>query len=119
MSITKQQIFEKAAANFTWVEIDGWGKVGVRSCPTLQNSHRWVTYTNPQTGEIIPEERAKQQIHELIDQLMVDPETPMFDEEDFDALAELDAEKLAPLSLAIREFNSANQKKVTVESADT
>ena len=135
MSLTKAGLLEKAQGKFAWVEdVPVFGTIGVRSCPQLESSMRWVTYTDQETGKIIPEQRAKGPIHEMIDQLMEEApgdepctmeqtETmsgdedkvwrlrPMFTDADFDALAALDSDKLAHLLSAIRKFNGAIEKK--------
>ncbi len=112
MSLTKAALLEKAQGKFAWVDdVPIFGTVGVRSCPQLESSMRWVTYTDQETGKIIPEERAKGPIHEIIDQIMLDETHPMFTDADFEMLAELDADKLAHLLTAIRTFNDEVEKK--------
>jgi hypothetical protein len=112
MSLTKAALCEKAQATFAWVEdVPIFGTIGVRSCPQLESSMRWVTYTDQDTGKVIPEERAKGPIHEIIDQVMIDETTPMFTDEDFDLIAAFDAEKCSHLLTAIRTFDTEVQKK--------
>lgn len=110
MSLTRQQMEEKAKQKFEWVEVEGFGKVGIQSISQLQLSRRYVGYTDPTTGNTIPEELVKQNIHNLIDQIMIDEKTPMFTDEDFDKLATWRAEKLDPIYRALEIFNGDEPK---------
>ncbi len=112
MSLTKAGLLENARGRFSWIEdVPHFGTVGVRSCPQLEFSMRWVTYADQETGEVIPAERAKAVIHEIIDQIMLDEKTSMFTDEDFDELAALDSERLTFLTAAIRKFNEEDGQK--------
>lgn len=113
MSLTKAALFDKIKPRCEQVDVPGFGKVFIRTCPNLKFTSRWVSYADPATGEIIAEERAKSSIHELIDQVYVDEKTPMFSDDDFETLAEGDPERLAPLNDAVREFNNGDPKKTS------
>ena len=108
MTLTKEQLLEKAKPKFAWVEIEGFGKVGVRSWSQVQQSRRIAL----NTPENLP-------AYQLIDQLMQDEETPMFTEADLAALNESDSGQLAPLFTAIEAFNGNDPKKASGESTDT
>jgi hypothetical protein len=101
------------------VDIEGFGEVGIRTCPALQASHREISYFDPQTGALVQAERAKAQIHQIIDQLMLSEDLPYFSEDDFDLLATWDAEYIGKLTAAINEFNDEGQKKAKVELSVT
>ena len=109
-TLTKAILLEKAKPRFEWVEVGGFGRVGIRTCPQVRLSRRYVSYTDQATGEMIPEEQAKSGIHRLIDQLMETEERPMFTDDDFEMLADLDPEKLSPLFDAIETFNGNEPK---------
>ena len=114
MTLTKAALLSKAAGRFEWVEIEGFGKIGIRSCPQIQLSRRQVSYWDAAANRVNQEEQAKANIHTLIDQVMANETDPMFTEDDFDELAALDGEKLNPLYDAIAAFNG-DQKKVAAE----
>lgn len=118
MSLTKAGLLEKAQGRFAWVEdVPVFGTIGVRSCPQLEASMRWVSYRNQDTGKIIPEERAKAEINDVIDQIMLDEQTPMFTDDDFADLAALDTEVFAHLTTAIRTFNDREENSEKKDSA--
>lgn len=50
---------------------------------------------------------------QIIDQIMLDENEPMFTDEDIDSLGDMDGERLAPLMLAIQRFNFGDPKKTT------
>ena len=110
-TLTRAKLISTAAPRYELIEVEGFGKVGLRSVAQMQLSRRYVSYTDPLSGATLPDEQAKSGIHKLIDQLMTDEKTPMFTDEDIDLLAGLDAEKLSPLYDAIDVFND-DQKKV-------
>ena len=112
MSLTAQQLLQKAQPRFEWVEVEGFGEVGIRSVSRLAASVRDSSYRDPVTGQLMPDRLAGADVHTLIDQLMISPTESMFTDEDFDQLASLDAAQLAPLYLAINEFNSRNGQPV-------
>jgi hypothetical protein len=106
MSLTKEKLFELAQPRFQWVEIEGFGKVGIQSVSRLRASQREASYRDPQTGELIPEELAKADLYTLVDQVMIDEKTPMFDDSDVPRIAELSAAALSNLFVAINDFNA-------------
>ena len=111
MSLTKQQLLDKAKPRFEIVDVEGWGPVGIRTCPQIQSARRSVTYNDPTTGAPDLEGLAHSGIHRLIDQLMTDEETPMFTDDDFDELSVLNVGVLTPLYNAIDAFDGGESKK--------
>ena len=105
MSLTKQQFLDNAALRFELVDVPGVGEIGVRSVPQLTVSRREVSVRDPVTGAYVPGEWEKVDVYALIDQIMVDENTPMFAEDDVEALGMLDAAKLAPFHQAVQLFN--------------
>ncbi|MCP4211797.1 MAG: hypothetical protein GY764_10005 [Halieaceae bacterium] len=118
MTLTKAALLEKASGRFEWVDVAGFGKVGIRSCPQIQLSRRQVSYWDAANNRVDQDEQAKANIHSLIDQVMISETEPMFGEDDFGVLAALDGEKLNGLYDAIAKFNG-DQKKVSDEYSDT
>lgn len=108
MSLTAKQLLEKAKPRFEWVQVKGWGKVGIRSRGKLLASQREASYRDMNTGELIPEELVKADLHVLIDQVMKDEKTPMFSDDNLQALGECDEQLLIPLYDAITKFNGGN-----------
>ena len=117
MSLTKQQFLAAAKGDYKVVDVDGFGQIGVRSCPQLQFSLRITSYRDPVTQKVIPEEAAKADVHRIIDQVMVNETTPMFTDEDIDTLQGLSSSKLGPLLEALEE--ASDQKKQSGESKPT
>ena len=78
----------------------------------MQLSRRFVSYTDPVTGDVLAEEQAKSGVHKLIDQVMESEGKPMFSDDDFETLSTLDAEKLSPLYDAIDAFNDDQKKSI-------
>ncbi|GAG07403.1 unnamed protein product, partial [marine sediment metagenome] len=93
------------------VTVDGFGDVLIKTCPNLVLSARLVSYADPQTGMVLPEEQAKSSSHMLIDQVCQLNGEPMFTDDDFDTLAAADPDALGPLSDAVLAFNAEHQKK--------
>lgn len=117
MTLTRSRLLDIAKPTAKLVDIEGFGQVWLRTCPQLQNSRRFVSYTDPGTGQLLPDEQAKSGIHRLIDQVMESEGVPMFTDADFDELSALDVDKLSPLFDALDELG--DQKKVSGESTDT
>lgn len=103
-AITRDLFFKTAEPRFAWVDVEGWGRVGICEVSQLQFSRRQASYYDADGNEV-EEEIAKQWVHAIIDQVMIDKDTPMFTDRDFRRLAQLSAKKLEPITLAIIEFN--------------
>jgi len=117
-TLTREALFEKAARRYEVVDVDGWGKVGIRSRSQVGKSRR-ETAMFDDDGKLIRSVYDMRQIHMLIDQLMVDETTPMFTESDVEALGELDGVKLEPLHAAVWLFNATEDPKKTDASNDS
>ena len=115
-SLTKEILLEKTKCRYEEVEIDGWGTIGIRSVSPVKRSHR-MSKMFDDNGNIKQEEVDKRDVLRLIDQLMVDENTPMFSEADFDTLVETDAARWDPINEAIRVFNGEEPEKN--DSGDT
>lgn len=113
MSLTKAALFEQAKPRFEWVDVPPFGKIGIRSVSRLRRTQRESSYRDPETGELIPAVLELAEAHVLIDQIMIDEQTPMFDESDAGAIGQLDAAKLGPLLEAVAVFNGAEKKPMT------
>jgi hypothetical protein len=110
MSITAAQLLEAAKQKTSIVEVDGFGKVTLRTCPAIQLSRRWIGYTDQQTNQVIPEEHAKSGLHKIIDQVCGADGAPLFTDDDLDKLAALDARTIGELYNAIDTFNGDEVK---------
>jgi hypothetical protein len=104
-TITKETFAKKAKQRYEEVEIDGWGTIGIRSVSSLRASQRASRLFSLETGELIREQADLQSFHRIIDQICVDPDTPLFTEADIEFLQDLDESRLAPIKRAISEFN--------------
>lgn len=111
MSLTKQALQDKIKPTFRWVDVEGFGRIGVRTVPYVQAAMREASYSDPKTGYPIPEQAAMRGIHQLIDQVMVDEKTPMFTEEDETWLSVGDPTKMAPLFAAVDAIDADEKKK--------
>lgn len=87
------------------VEIPGIGEVWLRANPQANLSRRHASYSDPS-------QLACAAAHRLIDQVMLDPKTPMFTEEDTEAIQSLDSALLARVIDALDHFDGYDQKKV-------
>lgn len=87
------------------ITVEGLGQVHVRSVSQLQLARRATSYRDPKTGELLPEEAAKDTTYKIIDQLTDANGKPLFTDADFDQVAAMDAIQVEPLLSAIDEFN--------------
>ena len=110
MSITKQHFLNKAKGRFEWVEVEGFGKIGLRSIPQITSARRDCQARDLETGLFTEEGFAAAPIYQIIDQVMSNEKTPLFAEEDFESLAELDPVALNPIFEAIAKFNGNESK---------
>ena len=103
-SLTKEALKEKAQARYEEVTVDGFGVVGIRSVSPVKQSHRASKCFN-ENGDRVQLEIDRRDVYKLIDQLMIDENTPMFEAADVVWLSECDASRLNPLFEAVRKFN--------------
>ena len=112
MTLTKAKLLKAAKPRYETVDVEGFGKVGIRSVSRSQQSIRESGLRDPATGEFIPEELARLDVYTLIDQLMISEKESMFDDGDVETLMNADAAVLAPLYMAVNEFNSWGAAKL-------
>ena len=111
MSLTRQQLLDKAQPRFEWVEVDGFGKVGIQSLTPVQRAHREMQCYDQVTGQLDDSQTALSDVRMIIDQVCEAPDKAMFAEDDEDELAQLDAGRLRPLLDAILKFNGPDAAK--------
>ena len=118
-TLTKEALLDKCKARYEEVEVEGFGTVGIRSVSPVKQSLRTSSYFDDD-GKFSEAEGAKRDIYKLIDQVMIDENTPMFTDADFSALDALDSAKLDPLFAAINIFNGVQKKEdPSAPSSDT
>lgn len=110
MSLTKQQLLDAAKPQFEWIEVPPFGKVGIRSLPSLQQSRRELQYYNAD-GSVNADELSRAGLYLIIDQVCSAPDQPLFTEDDIEQLAGRDYAKLKPLVEAILKFNGEDEAK--------
>lgn len=103
-TLTREALLERAKPRYEEVPVDDWGTIGLRSVSEVQKSRRSAACFDMKGNEV-QKNITLRRVHEIVDQVMVDVDTPMFKECDVPMLAELDATKLEPLFAAIRKFN--------------
>ena len=109
-TLTKAALLEMAKPTVVEVDVDGFGKVWLRSCPELQRSRR-IAMLFDANGNLRERHKELRRMHMIIDQVMSDENTPMFVEKDIDELGGLDSSKLDTLVAAITRFNEGDEKK--------
>ena len=121
-TLTKAALLEKLKKpRYEVVEVEGFGLIGIRQRSTFMASHRAFSIYDKH-GELVERKRDLQHIYRLIDQVMVDENTPMFSESDADALASAAEGELDELHLAVLRFNSEiepDPSKKKKDSSDT
>lgn len=120
MILTREKLIEKCKPRFEWVEVEGFGKVGIREPLELQRSRR-VSRMFDRAGNHIEASKEMRRMHMIIDQLMVDEAAPMFAAGDKDAmeiLSQLSSTQLDPIVAAIVKFNGDDEKKDEAGSDD-
>lgn len=103
-TLTREAILEKGKPRYEVVEVEGWGKLGLRSVSVLQRSRR-ASRMWDSDGNFNEQLASMRQVHAVIDQVMVDEQTPMFTEADAAALGELDPLAFDQIYAAILAFN--------------
>lgn len=119
MSLTKAQLLEKAKPRVEAVDVPGYGKIHLRSCPQVQQSRRDASYFHAD-GTVNLDQAANGALYAVIDQVCEGPpgHAPIFTDEDLESLAGLDASKLKPILDAVAIFNGAEAKNVSGGSND-
>ena len=114
--LTKEALIKIAAPEFKWVEVAGMGRVGLRSVPEKKRMRR--SYEASRNGARTTGDLGFR-VKMIIDQVMTDEQTPMFDESDAEMLMGLSGPKLDPLVAAIHEFNGELEKNEQSDSSDS
>ena len=117
-TLTREAFFEKTKTHHETFDIEGFGSIGIRSCPELQRSRRIASLFDA-NGRLVDNHRHLRRIYMIIDQCVDDDGKPMFDESHVKQLGEADAAKLDPLIAAINLFNGDAEKNVQAGSSDT
>jgi hypothetical protein len=105
--LTRDAILKKVKGRFAFVEVEGWGRIGLRSMTEVQRSRRASQMWDNE--QLVQENVDVRRIHTIIDQVMVDEKTPMFTEADVAELREADPVILDELYAKIIEFNAPDE----------
>ena len=106
-TLTRELLIKKTRPRFAWVQVEGFGRVGLRSIDQLQASRRIYSAQTPD-GKPIPGAEELVLVHRIIDHVMTDENTPMFSDADVELIQGMDADALGPLIQAIEEFAGAD-----------
>ena len=117
-SMTRAALQNKCKPTVEQIDVDGVGKILVRSCPALQKSRRYAESTDSQ-GRFNAKAKELQYIHMIIDQLMEDEDTPMFTDKDADEIGQWDSLYMESIVAAIGDWNRMQEGKVLGELSDT
>ena len=103
-SLTREALLEKGKHRYAEVEVKDWGTVGIRSLSEFRRSARAAEMFSDE-GEPDRDKAMRHRVWSIVDQLMVDENTPMFTNEDVPALLDADTYLVSTLYDAIVEFN--------------
>lgn len=109
MTLTREALRVAAKPRFEQIEIEGFGKVGIRSRSQVMAMKREASLYNPD-GSPNHESMDLQAVYLIIDQICKTAEEPLFTDDDIEWLAASDASKLQPLIDAIIRFNGPEAK---------
>ena len=117
-TLTREALLEQGKPKYQEVEVPGWGTVGLREVTQLLASKR-AGQLFDDNGKLRDEQFALRNVHMIIDQVMVDEQTPMFTESDVVSLSDLGANQVNPLLAVITNFNDEvmPQKKAVSEDS--
>ena len=104
-TLTREALLAKATPRFEWVEVEGFGTVGLREPSELVRSRRSAQLFDAD-GNLVQSHNERRRVYSIIDQVMIDETTPMFSEADLTELLALASFKLDPLYVAIQVFNA-------------
>ena len=104
-TLTREQLLNKAKARYEEVDVPGLGTVGIRSLDRAKIDLRSSSWFDDE-GNLIDAKFALRNVYMIIDQVMVDENTPMFSADDIDVVSGLDGAMLNPLISAVQEFNN-------------
>ena len=77
MTLTKEALLEKCKSRFEWVEVAGFGKVGLRDQTEVKRAFR-VSRQFDKNGNFVESARELRRIHMIVDQVMSNESEPMF-----------------------------------------
>lgn len=119
-TLTREALLQKAKPKYEEVEIPGYGTVGIRQQSELLRMRRQSQLFDA-SGNLADDHFARRRAYMLIDQVMVDESTPMFDSSDVDAIMQSGSESFDPLVAAVNDFNGRLDpvKNQPSESEDT
>lgn len=102
------------------VEVDGFGTIGLKQRTRLQESRRTYAMFGD-NGKVDQGKAALYDFYRIIDQVMVDENTPMFSDADIDLLANSAEGELDGIFAALAEFNSEvdDDPKKSEESSES
>jgi hypothetical protein len=102
-TVTRSLLLSKQP-RFEVIEVEGLGSVGIRE---VSESKKWRRYYQMMDtkGEAKPEAMADWEHYKLIDQLMIDEDTPLFTDADIEQIRQMPASVLDPLHDAVNTFN--------------
>ena len=116
-TLTREAFFAKTKTHHEMFDIEGFGRIGIRSCPELQRSRR-ISSLFDVNGKLVDNHRHLRRIYMIIDQCVNEDGSPMFSEADVKELGDADAAKLDPLIAAINLFNGDSEKNEQAGSND-
>lgn len=121
-TLTREQLLAKGKPTYEEVEVPGFGVVGIRQRSELKRMQRLrQLFKNKDSDEVDSQAADRRNVYAIIDQVMVDENTPMFTNADVETLSDMKEGTLDPLIVAINEFNERvdPEKKDTGESKDS
>lgn len=104
-TLTREQLLSKVAKpRYEEVDVDGFGTIGIRERTRLQSSRRTFSLFDSR-GNVDESKAALQPFWMIVDQVMVDENTPMFSESDVMTIANWPDGKADELFAAVQRFN--------------
>lgn len=104
-TLTREALLEKGKPRYEEVTVEGIGVVGIRSVSELRQSQRDTAFYDD-SGKPKVDIFEKTRAFAFVDQLMVDENTPMWEESDIEQILEMDKAITRPLYQAIKDFNN-------------
>ena len=118
MTLTREALLEKAKPKTELVDVEGWGKVLLRTTSEVQRSRRYSKMFDGR-GKRIAAVSERRRVYAIIDQVLTEAGEPMFTDADAEALGDSNADVLEPLYVAIASFNEVDEKKDEAESTES
>lgn len=109
-TITKEQFLNAIKPSCKTVEVQGVGKMLVRTAGEVQRSRR-IARLYDENGNINEEQFALRRIHTIVDQVMLDEKTPMFTEKEALEWADGNSHLVDRIYAAIDKVNSEDAGK--------